>query len=145
MIYLGTFGLEDPIREVEDENQIPVKNSIQLIRYGTVLSEKVNRSKGAKNQVNIRMITGDHIETALYVAKQVGIISEEESNLEGIYMTGDQFRESIGGYEKVWDHEQNQYEVIFENKARFNSVKGKLRIIARASAEDRFILIAGIK
>jgi len=62
------------------------------------LSEKVNRSKGAKNQVNIRMITGDHIETALFVAKQVGIISEEESQLEGIYMTGDQFRASIGGY-----------------------------------------------
>jgi magnesium-transporting ATPase (P-type) len=50
------------------------------------------------------MITGDHIETALYVAKKVGIISEEEANYDGIYMTGEQFRESIGGYEKVWDH-----------------------------------------
>jgi len=45
----------------------------------------------------------------------------------------------------VWDHESNQYEVIFDNKARFDKVKGRLRIIARASAEDRFILIAGIK
>ena len=114
LIYLGTFGLEDPIRGVVDEeeqedredqtlDELSVKDAIQLIRYGTILSEKVNRSKGAKNQVNIRMITGDHIETALYVAKKVGIISEEESNLEGIYMTGQQFRQAIGGYQKVWD------------------------------------------
>ena len=107
LIYLASFGIEDPVRGINDEqlgesqidkDRMPVKDSIQLIRYGTILSEKVNRSKGAKNQVNIRMITGDHIETALFVAKQVGIISEEESQLEGIYMTGDQFRASIGGY-----------------------------------------------
>lgn len=115
LIYLATFGLDDPIRGIPDDDhenhghelhcdELSVKDSIQLIRYGTVISEKVNRTKGAKNQVNIRMITGDHIETALYVAKKVGIISEEEANYDGIYMTGEQFRESIGGYEKVWDH-----------------------------------------
>jgi magnesium-transporting ATPase (P-type) len=42
LIYLATFGLEDPIRE--DVNQ-----SIQLIRYGAVLGDKVDKSKGAKN------------------------------------------------------------------------------------------------
>jgi len=71
LIYLGTFGLEDPVREDVDK-------SIQLIKYGTLLGEKVDRKKGAKNQVNIRMITGDHMQTALHVALQVGIITEEE-------------------------------------------------------------------
>jgi len=42
------------------------------------MEDKVDRSKGAKNQVNIRMITGDHIDTALSVAVKVGIITEEE-------------------------------------------------------------------
>lgn len=51
------------------------------------------------------MITGDHVDTALYVAKEVGIITPDELNIKGIYMTGDKFREEIGGYKKVWDDE----------------------------------------
>jgi len=96
LVYLGTFGLEDPVREDVDK-------SIQLIKYGTLLGDNVDRKKGAKNQVNIRMITGDHMQTALHVALKVGIITEEEQNIKGIYMTGDQFREAIGEYEKKWD------------------------------------------
>jgi magnesium-transporting ATPase (P-type) len=34
------------------------------------------------------MITGDHLETALKVAVDAEIISEEESKLEGIFLTG---------------------------------------------------------
>ena len=96
LVYLGTFGLEDPVREDVDK-------SIQLIKYGTLLGDNVDRKKGAKNQVNIRMITGDHMQTALHVALKVGIITEEEQNIKGIFMTGDQFREAIGHYEKKWD------------------------------------------
>jgi magnesium-transporting ATPase (P-type) len=44
------------------------------------------------------MITGDHIDTALHVAIEVGIISKEESTLDGIFMTGETFREAIGKY-----------------------------------------------
>ena len=56
--------------------------------------------------MNIRMVTGDHIDTALHVAKAVGLITEEESRLDGIYMTGEQFRAAIGDYElNVWDEE----------------------------------------
>ena len=61
MIYLCTFGLEDPIRE-------SVAESINLIarqRDGT-------KSSGG---INIRMISGDHLFTCLTVAEKVGIIS----------------------------------------------------------------------
>jgi magnesium-transporting ATPase (P-type) len=61
LVYLGTFGLEDSVRDDVDK-------SIQLIKYGTLLGDHVDRKKGAKNQVNIRMITGDHLDTALHVA-----------------------------------------------------------------------------
>ena len=75
LVYLGTFGLEDSVRDDVDK-------SIQLIKYGTLLEDKrgdnVDRKRGAKNQVNIRMVTGDHMDTALHVARQVGIITEEE-------------------------------------------------------------------
>lgn len=61
--------------------------------------------QGIKNQVNIRMVTGDHIETAISVAEKVGIINPEERNINGIDMTGEQFRQKIGEYEKNWDPE----------------------------------------
>ena len=109
------------------------------------MEENVDRSKGAKNQVNIRMITGDHIETALTVAVKVGIITLEESRLDGIYMTGEQFREEIGGYEKIWDEQKQEYALEFHDTSKFNRVKGRVRIIARASAEDKFLLTEGIK
>jgi len=138
LVYLGTFGLEDSVREDVDK-------SIQLIKYGTLLGDNVDRKKGAKNQVNIRMITGDHMETALHVALAVGIITEEERNIKGIFMTGDQFRAAIGPYEKRWDEYSQRYNVVFEDTNAFNKVKSRLRIIARATAEDKFILVAGIK
>lgn len=61
MIYLCTFGMEDPIRE-------SVADSISLIarqRDGT-------KSSGG---INIRMISGDHLLTCLNVAVKVGIIN----------------------------------------------------------------------
>lgn len=96
LTYLGTFGLEDPIRDDVDK-------SIQLIRYGRLIESLDEDTKGVRNQVNIRMITGDHIDTALSVAIEVGIITQEESSIDGIFMTGETFRESIGHYEKLWD------------------------------------------
>ena len=138
LIYLATFGLEDPIRD-------GIAKSVQLIRYGTVLDESIDRSKGAKNQVNIRMITGDHIDTALHVATRSGVITEEEQGCEGLFMTGEQFRKAIGSYERVWSEKDKKYVIQFEEMARFKAVKARLRIIARASAEDKLLLISGIK
>lgn len=72
MTYLATFGLDDPIRST-------VQESIQLIKYGTTIYENIDmNTKGIKNQVNIRMVTGDHIDTAIQVAMRVGIISFDE-------------------------------------------------------------------
>lgn len=59
------------------------------------------------------MITGDHIDTALYVAIEVGIISSDEARLDGIFMTGETFREAIGKYEKIWDEQEKKYIVKF--------------------------------
>jgi len=138
LIYLGTFGLEDPIRE-------SVHKAVQMIRYGTVFEDKVDRSRGAKNQVNIRMVTGDHMDTALYVAVKAGIISEEEASLDGICMTGEYFRGQIGEYKQVWDSQKQKYDIKFTDFDRFRAVKGRLRIIARATPEDKLLLVSGIR
>lgn len=107
MTYLCTFGLDDPIRST-------VQESIQLIKYGTTIQDKIDmQTKGIKNQVNIRMVTGDHIDTAIQVAMRVGIISFDEKNLDGIALTGEVFRERIGNYEKIWDKGNMEWRIKF--------------------------------
>jgi P-type Ca2+ transporter type 2C len=59
-------------------------------------------------------------------------------------MTGEQFRNEIGGYNKV-QSEDDKTIIQFNDMNRFKQVKARLRIIARATAEDKFILINGIK
>ena len=91
------------------------------------------------------MVTGDHIQTALTVAHRVGIINQEEKNLDGIALTGEEFRKRIGAYKKFWEPETQMWRIKFASKMKFNTVKSKLRIIARATDEDKLILIQGIK
>jgi len=50
--------------------------------------------------VNVRMITGDHFETARYVAHKAGIINKHEKEGKDVVMTGEQFRQRIGYYEE---------------------------------------------
>jgi len=66
-------------------------------------------------------------------------------------MTGKQFREELGRFTKVWDPEKNEYRIDFmerkgdQAQTSFDVVKKRLKIIARATAEDRFIMVTGIK
>ena len=63
MIYLCTFGFEDPIRD-------SVAESIKLIG---------RQRDGVKSTdgINIRMISGDHLFTCINVAERIGIITEK--------------------------------------------------------------------
>lgn len=79
LIYLGTFGLEDPIRE-------EAYKPIHMIRYG---HDEVESDQRDSNQVNVRLVTGDHLNTAKYVAMRCGIIGTDEDNIEGICLTGE--------------------------------------------------------
>lgn len=103
LIYLGTFGMDDRIRD-------HIQDPIHLIRYG--YSDRESEAKDT-NQVNVRMITGDHLETAKYVAKCCGIVTEAELLQENIALTGEDFRKAVGGYAKVWDAPNNCFRVDF--------------------------------
>ena len=60
-------------------------------------------------------MTGDHIETAKYVALKSGIISEQEIDQPGVCMTGDEFIQQIGQYEREWDSAIQQYRIKFSD------------------------------
>ena len=53
-----------------------------------------------KSGINVRMVTGDNIDTAIAISKQAHIINEDDlgDNEEGyVCMTGEKFRDMIGG------------------------------------------------
>ena len=92
------------------------------------------------------MVTGDHIETAKYVALRSGIIGQEEfERASNVAMTGAEFRRKIGRHSKVWDSDRKEYKIDFADVAKFHSVIENLKIIARATADDRFLLVSGIR
>ena len=134
LIYLATFGMDDPLRP-------DIEESIQFIRHG---SADAAESSGG-NQVNIRMVTGDHIDTAKAVALRTGLVKQEELQLKGIAMSGDEFRDAIRGYNKIWDPTNQEFRVEFMEQKRFDEVKKRLKIIARCTSEDKFVLVSGIK
>lgn len=91
------------------------------------------------------MVTGDHIETAKYVAIAAGIITEADSKEDGVVLTGQDFMNAIGPWERVWNEEREDYDVTFDNEDLFNHVRKKVKVIARTSSEDKFVLITGTK
>lgn len=133
LIYVCTFGLNDPLR-------LNVEDAIQSIKFGTQ-----DAGKNEPPQVNIRILTGDHIETAKYVAIKTGLIMEKDRDVAGLAMTGEIFQGAIGGYEKVWDRIHEEFRVDFTNPKMFQEVKTALRVLARATSEDKYVLVAGIK
>ena len=93
MSYVCTFGLENSLRP-------HVQDDVSLIKYGHKASNEQNeggedQTGGSKkdkarkiNMVNVRMITGDHFETARYVARKAGIINDKEFDAKQVVMTG---------------------------------------------------------
>ena len=99
LTYIGTFGLNDPIRD-------KVHLSIQMLKFGSAQSSgprssfKDRKGSGSNmsstSSIEVRMISGDHIETCRKVALIAGIITEDEFNNPKVVMSREQFRNSIG-------------------------------------------------
>jgi len=73
--FLGAFGLKDPLRE-------NVKSVVQAVKY--------------KDNVKVRMISGDHHATAVEVARKAGIITLADLEQEDTVMDSAKFREIVG-------------------------------------------------
>lgn len=130
---MGTFGLEDRIRPEIDE-------PINLIKYG-----HTDTAAETSTQVNVRLVSGDHLETCKAIALRTGIVKNlNELKMESTAMTGAQFREAIGPYQTSIDPETGATIIDFENADQFKAVKRRVRVIARATPEDKFLLIRGI-
>uniref|UniRef100_A0A7S3CL09 Cation-transporting P-type ATPase C-terminal domain-containing protein n=1 Tax=Strombidium rassoulzadegani TaxID=1082188 RepID=A0A7S3CL09_9SPIT len=123
-IFIGLIGLKDPIRLVVPSS----------IRYA--------QSSG---NLGIRMVSGDHIETARKVALQAGIIKAAEAADPNSVMLASEFREAVGGIQSRRDEETGQTVVELENREAFKDLAGSLKVLARATAHDKYLLVTGLR
>ena len=90
------------------------------------------------------MVTGDNITTAIAISKEAGIISQE-IDVESGYtcMSGPDFRNAVGGLTK---RKVNDIEVdCVTDQETFDKITKELRVLARSSPEDKYLLVTGLR
>ena len=121
--------------------------------------------------ITVRMVTGDNINTAIAISKDVGIIEpsqaaeckrvaqyyreQVEKNDDAkrglqngdnpIALEGEIFRVICGGITKKQAEKGGDLEIFLNNREAFKHTVKNLKVIARASPEDKFILVFGLK
>lgn len=122
LIAVGIFGLQDPLR-------------------GTIV-DSIEKCRTAGIQVI--MCTGDNIDTAIAISKNAGIVTDEEiARNPNAAMTGKNFREAVGGLVTKTDEEGKEVDSVKDMSA-FREIKKELRVLARSSPEDKYLLVTGI-
>ena len=77
LTYLATFGLRDPLRDV-------VASAVSHARVDA--------------QITVRLVSGDHLETAKAVAERAGILTAEEAGQPFACMDAVDFRAAVGNF-----------------------------------------------
>ena len=143
---------------IRDDNREDVPEAIKKCHHAGII---------------VRMVTGDNINTAVAISKDVGIIEPNQSteckNIAAYYrkyvaekpedaqrgitqgecpiaLEGEIFRVICGGISKEkGKDEDGDLDIKLNNKEAFKHTVARLRVIARASPEDKFILVFGLK
>jgi Ca2+ transporting ATPase len=100
------------------------------------------------------MCTGDNIDTATAISKNAGIITDADiaRNPKWSRMVGSDFRATVGTIRKVPDPNDPETDPTKEkkmidavgNQGVFNRVIKHLRVLARSSPEDKYLLVTGL-
>ena len=141
---------------IRDDNREDVPEAIKKCHHAGII---------------VRMVTGDNINTAVAISKDVGIIEPNQSteckNIAAYYrkyvaekpedaqrgvtqgecpiaLEGEIFRVICGGISKE-KGKDGDFDIKLNNKEAFKHTVARLRVIARASPEDKFILVFGLK
>lgn len=123
LVGLAICGLQDPLRP-------GIKESIQQC---------------AEAGITVLMCTGDNIDTAIAISKNAGILDEWNIQEELSCMTGKDFREYVGGLKKIKDPITGETTEMVGNLKKFRDIKNKMRVLARSSPEDKYLLVLGLQ
>jgi P-type Ca2+ transporter type 2B len=92
------------------------------------------------------MVTGDNLDTAKAIAIEAGIVSSLEADQQYVCMEGKEFRELCGGMRKLEDHnDANLLKESIANMRNFKAIEKKLKVLARSTPEDKYMLVTGLK
>jgi Ca2+ transporting ATPase len=111
------------------------------LRQNVTKCVKYAREQGG---LSIRLISGDHVETAKAVAIKAGILRPEEAGRSYAVMTGEQFRDFVGKLTQQ-SGEVDGVEQVLENMAGFTEIAEHIRVLARATPQDKLMLVTGLK
>ena len=121
MTLISVFGIKDPLR----------KGIVDAVR------------KCHDASVTVRMVTGDNLETAMAIAKDAGIISNNTKRSRFTCMTGDAFRKHFGGLKK--EYIGGEEKEVIANVHAFREIIKELRVLARSTPMDKYILVTGLR
>ncbi|MES1908012.1 MAG: hypothetical protein MHM6MM_001026 [Cercozoa sp. M6MM] len=116
LVFVALVGVADPLRSA-------VPNAISTCH---------------RAGITVRMVTGDAVSTAIAISKEAGILPRRFDYNNYVVMTGSDFRRRV-----QW-HENEQGEQFFDQQ-RFQEFGASLRVLARASPNDKYILVRGLK
>lgn len=118
------------------------------------VKEAINQCQQA--HITVRIITGDSLDTAIAVAKEAGVIPSsftltsttselktKSSSSRYRCMTGADFRRLVGGLrEEVIGGEKKE---VINNVHAFRDIMKELRVLARSTPYDKYLLVTGLK
>lgn len=121
LILAGIVGIQDPVRP-----GVP---------------EAVRTCQRAG--ITVRMVTGDNRDTAVAIARNCDIIPKDYKYTPGddVVLLGEEFRNRVQGLVDAPDGKDK----IVGNLEELKKIVSHMRVLARSSPEDKFILVTGLK
>lgn len=104
----------------------------------------VNAVKQKKN-VNVRMISGDHYETAKKVAYKAGILDDADLQNQNCVMDAEKFREEVGRLEQKQVEGENGIMYSLEREENFLTILQDVKVLTRANSDDKLLMVIGLK
>jgi P-type Ca2+ transporter type 2B len=102
-----------------------------------------------KAGIRVRMVTGDNKVTALAIAKECQLISNDH---EDAVLEGPEFYKRVGGLicenckeDSPCSCPEDKVKEIVKNKQEFIKIYHNLTVLARSRPEDKYLLVTGIK
>jgi P-type Ca2+ transporter type 2B len=132
LIAIGLFGIQDPLRNT-------IVDSVEIVK---------------KAGIQVIMCTGDNLDTATAISKNAHIVNQKQIDAkpEWVRMEGKDFRAAVGGLKKLrdpkckeTDPKKQKFIEFVGDQGTFNKVIKHLRVLARSSPEDKYLLVTGLQ